>query len=131
MHVEVEAAAEALHESHRAEAGVGQAHRSGPGHVPALDGLRKCLHERAERGRVERGKLSKRVGQGQHPLAHGNCREHPVHQVGRDLVHASARAAGAHASSLAAESHEELVLAGLASGANKAVGEHAAAKVTA
>ena len=101
VHVEVETAAKALHEGDRAESRSGKPRTRGPSDVAALDGLRERLHHGSQRPRIERWEVPQRERQRQYPLAHRYCREHTIHEVRRELAHASTRAAGAHASTFA------------------------------
>ena len=128
VNVEVQRAAEALDQRHRA------ALRDGAVNArlvrqPAAD---HALHDRQYRPdgiRFAGEQEPQGVREAQHPLPHRARAEHVFHQMPRALGHAPCAAARAEPALLARERHQPLRVAVLAHHAQEAVFEHATAKV--
>ncbi len=129
MDVQVERAAEALHERDGAALAGDLAPLAG---LPPLQGD-DFFDEQAAGGEKGGGvpgdEKPEREGQREDPLSHGHVGENAVDEVRRRVCHAPAAAARAQASVLAREGDEAVFAAGVAMQAHEAVFEQATAQV--
>ncbi len=126
--IEVEDAAEALHEGHGADLAVVQSQPPGTQPHPGRHGPQKGPQHQALEGPVGGQQVAHLPGERQHPLAVACLGQHPIHQV-RSRVRRPARPAGWAQSPLARERHQPLEPAVRASQAGETVGQHAAIQV--
>jgi len=128
VHVEFQPAPEALHDGDRPALAVRDAGAPAAPPVPA----EHCADEHAQHGAtervIERETVAQAMRHGEHPLAHGDGRQHGVDEVRRLLGHAPAAAARADGACLAGERDEALEPAGVAPHAGEAAGEDPAAE---
>ena len=130
MEVEVHCRAEALEEGDGAallgaKAGLASGAASQLGEQSAQEGAKHV----ARKAGVVGAAVAERVGQGQHPLADGDHRQHAVDEVGGGVGHAATAAGGAEAAALAREGDDPLVMASVAAHPQEAVRGNAAAKI--
>jgi len=125
VNIELEPAAEPLNHGHGAAPPVAHTAAAGPAAIEAQDGADVDSEHRAAELVVPGEEVAQAVGQGQHPLAHGDMREHGVHEVCGQLRHAPPATARTEAPSLAGERHESLEGAAFAPDACEAPAENA------
>ena len=131
--VRVERTAEALRKGDGSELRVAHRIRRARTRVPERGP--ECPEEDGEHGTRYLGRLvqegPKPLGDGEHPLADGEVRDHLVGQVRRHLGHAPGVAQGADAATLAGEGQQPVMPAVRAPHPREAVGEDAAPQVAA
>ena len=126
VHVQVEAAAETLHGGHGPGAAPGDALSLGLLAIELAQRPGMDREHRAAEPVIPRQEVPQPIGQGEHPLAHRDGRNHVVHQVGGTLGHPPAPAARTEPPALAGERDQALERALRAAHASKAVGQHSA-----
>jgi len=110
MHIKIQTA-ESLNEGYRSALRILEALALGASAVAREDGLDEDAAEGCENVGLERRELAQLVGQRQNVLPYRDVRQDSVDQVGRDIGHTPAAAAGAERSSLARKSHKQVVAA--------------------
>jgi hypothetical protein len=129
VHVEVEAAAEPLHEHNGPALGSHMPSSSRSPLIRPEDGLHEQTCEGSQHRRFQCRQHAKLVGKREHVLPEGHVGQHAVHKVGPGVCHAPPGAAWAYAPVLAREGHEQVMAAVVAVRAYETVREHAASKV--
>ena len=129
MHVEVDQAAEPLHERDRPGARCAEAALAGDPPLPCPDRAHGEVADPGGPRRVSREPEPQRLGDREHPLAIRRARQHVVDKVRRGVRHPSRCTRRTQAAAFAAERDDDLVMARRAAYAREAMREDAAAQV--
>jgi len=109
VNVQVERAAEALHDGHASTTAIRDARPTRLGAQRTLDRVHEDRDNRATEVVVPRELIPKPVRQAEHPLSHGHIRKDPINQMCCALRHPAAAAARTEAAPLARERHEAIL----------------------
>ena len=129
VYVEVEGAAELLHEGDRARPRRSCSGTPDAATLEAEDCAKSNVERAGDEPRVPGEKESRPAGEREDPLAHGHVGEHAVQEMRRGPLHAAGGAGGTKATALAGEGDQQFLAARGAAHAGKAVGEDAASKM--
>src|SRR5262245_34374160 len=127
--IEVEGAAEALHEGHRSCQAVADAEGAAALSLPGEDGTQEDSEDAAEEGSIDRQAETQRPGQREHPLSVGRFGQEIIDEAGGGVGHAARHAARTQAA-FAAEGDEAFEAALGTAQAREAAGEQTAVEVT-
>jgi hypothetical protein len=112
VHVEVEGAAESLHEGDGARPGRSCSRLPGTTTLEAEDRAGRCRARGGDEPRVPGEKEARPPGKRENPLAHGHVRQNAIEEVRRGPLRAAGGAGGAEATTLAGKSDQHLVALG-------------------